>query len=134
MSKKCSLFPDKQEYCTAIYAVKQTVSSLELIGSIFIIFIIWLFKKYKYFDQRLIMALGVSALGQSISLMLTDVPQERGHFCRFQAWIITYFENRVLKCHFVCVDRYYHFISWGVPFVVSCLPLIADAYGPAGPW
>lgn len=62
MSNKCSLFPDKQEYCvsikrserkswaflafyytlefkvlkfafqTAIYAVKQTVSSLELIG------------------------------------------------------------------------------------------------------
>lgn len=149
MSKKCSLFPDKQEYCTAIYAVKQTVSSLELIGSIFIIFIIWLFKKYKYFDQRLIMALGVSALGESISLMLTDVPQERGHFCRFQAWIITYFVLAVL-CWVCCItfniwkalrgdrakrlERYYHFISWGVPFVVSCLPLTADAYGPAGPW
>lgn len=27
--------------------------------------------------------------------------------------------------------RYYHLVSWGIPFVVACLPLINDHYGPA---
>ncbi|XP_068686916.1 cyclic AMP receptor-like protein A [Montipora foliosa] len=149
MATNCTLFADRQHYCTVIYAVKQTICSLELIGSIFIIFIIWLFKKYKYFDQRLILALGIAALGESICLMLTDVPQQRGHFCRFQAWLVTYFVLAVLA--WVCcitfniwkalrgdrakrLEKYYHIISWSVPFVVACLPLIGDSYGPAGPW
>lgn len=51
MANNCTLFLDKQHYCTVIYVVKQTVSSLELIGSLFVIFIIWLFKTYKYFHQ-----------------------------------------------------------------------------------
>ena len=31
-------------------------------------------------------------------------------------------------------SRYYHLVSWGIPFVVACLPLINDHYGPAGAW
>ncbi|XP_069801821.1 uncharacterized protein [Dendropsophus ebraccatus] len=34
-------------------------------------------------------------------------------------------------------DRYqlaYHGAAWGVPFILSCLPLFGDLYGPAGAW
>ncbi|XP_040279717.1 G-protein coupled receptor 1-like isoform X3 [Bufo bufo] len=34
-------------------------------------------------------------------------------------------------------DQYqltYHFTAWGVPFILSCLPLFGDLYGPAGAW
>ncbi|KAJ7381325.1 hypothetical protein OS493_001448 [Desmophyllum pertusum] len=149
MVDNCTLFMDKQHYCTVIYAVKQTVSSLELIGSLFIIFVIWLFKTYKYFHQRLILALSVAALCGSISFMLTGVPQERGTLCEFQAWLITYFVLAIL--FWVCcitfnilralrgdrakrLERYYHLISWGVPLVVASLPFSEGVYGPAGPW
>lgn len=149
MANNCTLFLDKQHYCTVIYAVKQTVSSLELIGSLFVIFIIWLFKTYKYFHQRLILALSVAALCGSISFMLTGVPQERGTFCEFQAWLITYFVLALL--FWVCcitfnilralrgdrakrLEKWYHFVSWGVPVIFASAPFSEHVYGPAGPW
>lgn len=145
----CTLFKDQQHYCTAIYAVKQIVSSLELVGSLFIIFVIWLFKTYKYFNQRLILALSVAALGESISILMTGVPQDRGPLCQTQAWLLTYFVLGVL--FWVCcitfniwratrgdrakrLERYYHMISWGVPLIFASLPFSQDVYGPAGPW
>lgn len=140
---------DQQHYCKVIYAVKQTVSSLELIGSLFVIFVIWLFRTYKYFNQRLILALSVAAFGESISIMLTGVPQDREPLCQSQAWLLTYFVLGVLL--WVCcitfniwratrgdrakrLERYYHLISWGVPLVIASLPFSEDVYGPAGPW
>lgn len=32
------------------------------------------------------------------------------------------------------ICRYYHLVSWGIPLIVACLPLINDHYGPAGAW
>lgn len=149
MANNCTLFLDKQHYCTVIYAVKQTTSSLELIGSLFVIFIIWLFKTYKYFHQRLILALSVAALCGSISFMLTGVPQERGPLCELQAWLITYFVLALL--FWVCcitfniwralrgdrakrLEKLYHFVSWGVPVIFASAPFSENVYGPAGPW
>ena len=47
---------------------------------------------------------------------------------------ITYIIEEILHICFLCVYRYYHVISWGLPLIVACLPFSEDIYGPAGPW
>ena len=42
------------------------------------------------------------------------------------------FDTKNVPC--LSTSRYYHLVSWGIPFVVACLPLINDHYGPAGAW
>nr|XP_023656596.1 uncharacterized protein LOC111838154 [Paramormyrops kingsleyae] len=32
------------------------------------------------------------------------------------------------------MKRPYHVLAWGVPLLMSCLPLFTGYYGPAGPW
>jgi len=130
--------------------MKLTVASFSLIASLFIIFVIWLFKKYKYFIQRLILALSVAAFLDSVSYLLTGVPPDDSSLCDFQAWLLSFMGFSVLL--WVCCitfnlywnaikgvktdkfEKYYHLVSWGIPFVVACLPLINDHYGPAGAW
>ncbi|CAH3017742.1 unnamed protein product, partial [Porites evermanni] len=93
----CTLFKDQQHYCTAIYAVKQVVSSLELVGSLFIIFIIWLFKTYKYFNQRLILALSVAALGESISILMVSNSNRCSVCCVMYPYIFHLFCSFIQK-------------------------------------
>lgn len=150
MAGNCSLFTDNQHYCKVLSNVKSTVASVSLIASLFIIFVIWLFKKYKDFVQRLILALSIAAFLDSLGYLLTGVPPDDSSLCDFQAWLISFMGFSVLL--WVCCitfnlywnaikrvktdkfEKYYHLVSWGIPFVVACLPLINDHYGPAGAW
>ncbi|XP_027044480.1 cyclic AMP receptor-like protein A [Pocillopora damicornis] len=150
MAGNCTLFIEDQHYCKIIAIVKQTVASFSLVASLFIIFVIWLFRKYKYFVQRLILALTSAACLDSISYLLTGVPPDDNTLCDFQAWLLSFTSFSVLL--WVCCitfnlywnaikevktdkfEKYYHLVSWGIPFVVACLPLINDHYGPAGAW
>ncbi|XP_073256592.1 cyclic AMP receptor-like protein A isoform X2 [Porites lutea] len=149
MAGECSLFTENQHYCV-ISGVKLTVASFSLIASLFIVFVIWLFKKYKYFVQRLILFLSLAACLDSIGFLLTGVPPDDSSLCDFQAWLLSFTGFSVLL--WVCCitfnlywnvikmmktdqfEKYYHLVSWGIPFVVACLPLINDHYGPAGAW
>ncbi|XP_020611057.1 cyclic AMP receptor-like protein A [Orbicella faveolata] len=150
MAGKCTLFTENQHYCGVISNVKLTVASFSLIASFFIIFVIWLFKKYKYFVQRLILALSVAAFLDSVGYLLTGVPPDDNGLCDFQAWLLSFTSFSVLL--WVCCvtfnlywnaikgvktdnfEKYYHLVSWGIPLIVACLPLINNHYGPAGAW
>lgn len=150
MADNCWMFPETPHYCKILTDVKTAVSSISLIASLAIIFVIWLFKKYKHFVQRLILSLSVAAFLNSIGYLLTGVPPGNNALCDFQAWLLSYMGFSILL--WVCCitfnlywnaikdlktdkfEKYYHLVSWGIPLVVACLPFINDHYGPAGAW
>eukprot|EP00112_Aurelia_sp_Birch-Aquarium-sp1_P025574 Seg857.4 transcript_id=Seg857.4/GoldUCD/mRNA.D3Y31 product="Cyclic AMP receptor-like protein A" protein_id=Seg857.4/GoldUCD/D3Y31 len=148
-SLPCPLFPDHPTRCNTVLAVKRTSASLSLIGCVFLIFIIWLFQKYKFFDQRMILFLGVAALLDSVSYIMGDIYPE-GKLCDAQAFLMSYFDWAVL-CWVCCItfnlwllaikkmnkiefEKWYHIVCWGVPLLWAALPFVGDHYGPAGVW
>ncbi|XP_078415880.1 uncharacterized protein LOC144691557 isoform X1 [Cetorhinus maximus] len=99
--------------------------------------------------KKMILSLTVAALFDSIAYLMGEVIPD-GVLCNFQAWWLTYFDWCSLA--WVCcitvnlyfnlvkeirTDRFavaYYVAAWGVPFILSCLPLFGDYYGPAGAW
>ncbi|CAH1780902.1 unnamed protein product [Owenia fusiformis] len=146
---KCSLFPNNQYQCDVIVAVKRAMASLSLVGCLFMICVIVLFKKYAAFAQRLILYLSVAAFFDSVAYLMGELHPD-GPLCDFQAWWLTYFDWSVLlwvccitfnlymnAIRSVITEKYewvYHVLSWGFPLIMSCLPFINDHYGPAGAW
>ncbi|XP_065185677.1 cyclic AMP receptor-like protein A isoform X2 [Sycon ciliatum] len=144
----CSLFPDNPNHCTVIINIRRAFSTLSLVGCIFVIFIIWLFRKYKYFVQRLILALTVAAAMDSISYLMGAIHEEREPICVVQAFWMSFFDWAVLL--WVCCiafnlfmnvirlrrtenfEKWYHVICWGVSLIMACIPI--KQYGPAGAW
>nr|XP_014343476.1 PREDICTED: G-protein coupled receptor 1-like [Latimeria chalumnae] len=100
-------------------------------------------------NQKMILSLSLAAFFDSIAYVMGEVLAD-GVLCNFQAWWLTYFDWCSLA--WVCcitlnlylnlvketrTDRFelmYHIVAWGVPFILSCLPLFGDYYGPAGAW
>ncbi|KAJ8310044.1 hypothetical protein KUTeg_011909 [Tegillarca granosa] len=62
---------------------------------LFMIAVIWLFKKYTAFAQRLILYLSIAALFDSISYLMGGLRPD-GPMCDFQAWWLTFFDWCVL--------------------------------------
>lgn len=132
-----------------ILALQRTFSALSLVGCIFIVVLIWLFKTYKYFVQRLILFLTISAAFQSFSFILGDL-YENDTMCQFQAFIMQYFGwatllwvlcitiNIILVVRGVAntekYEKWYHLICWLLSVFWSSLPFIGKKYGPACVW
>ncbi|XP_018409020.1 PREDICTED: G-protein coupled receptor 1-like [Nanorana parkeri] len=152
MADNCTLFasqPSTSSQCVTINTVKRITSAFSLVGCFCMLVLIWLFRKYNSLGQKMILSLTVAALFDSIAYVMGEVIPD-GALCNFQAWWLTYFDWCALA--WVCcitlnlylnvvkemrTDRYgliYHVTAWGVPFILSCLPLFGDYYGPAGAW
>lgn len=148
-NSSCPLYPSQPSRCDIILSIKRTSASLSLLGCIFLIFLIWLFKKYKFFVQRMILSLGIAAFLDSISYIMGDIYPE-GNLCDAQAFLMSYFDWAVL-CWVCCItfnlwlitikhissreyEKWYHVVSWGVPLFWAVIPLIGGHYGPAGVW
>lgn len=149
-SSSCTLFNGDDSKCETIIILKRLTSSLSLIGCVFMILVILLFRKYNILAQRLILYLSIAAFFDSIGYIMGDMTPD-GARCDFEAWWLTYFDWTVLmwvSCltfnlyfnvikqrrteHF---EKYYHVVSWLFPsLLLSLLPLIGDNYGPAGAW
>ncbi|XP_048247317.1 G-protein coupled receptor 1-like isoform X2 [Haliotis rufescens] len=146
---RCPMFPDNPDHCDTVVLVRKVVASFSFIGCVFMIFVIWLFKKYIVFTQRLILYLSISALLDSISYLMSDmIPDSK--LCNFLGWWLTFFDWTVLLwvgcitfnlymnvIRATTTHRFewaYHILCWVFSFVVSCLPFINDRYGPAGAW
>ncbi|XP_071160101.1 cyclic AMP receptor-like protein A isoform X1 [Mytilus edulis] len=146
---ECTLFPDNPHQCDVVIAVRRTTGALSLVGCFFMIVVIWLFKKYTVFAQRLILYLSIAAFFVSIAYLMGGLVPD-GATCHFQAWFLQFFDFSVLlwvACItfnlFMNVVRrtttekfewLYHVFCWGVSLVLSLLPFINDHYGPAGAW
>ncbi|XP_022093839.1 cyclic AMP receptor-like protein A isoform X1 [Acanthaster planci] len=145
----CTLFDGDEAKCDAVVGVKKAMASLSLIGCLFMIGVIWLFKKHVVFVQRLILYLTIAAFFDSTAYLMANV-QPDGPLCDFEAFWLSFWDWAVLlwvtcltvnlfliTVKMIRMDRYeilYHAICWTVALVISLLPLIGDNYGPAGAW
>ncbi|XP_075052527.1 uncharacterized protein LOC142139111 isoform X1 [Mixophyes fleayi] len=152
MAENCTLFGEHStsvSQCVTVTTVKRLTATFSLIGCFCMLVVIWLFRKYNSLPQKMILSLAVAAFFDSIAYIMSEVLPD-GVLCNFQAWWLTYFDWCALA--WVCcitlnlylnvvkemrTDRFqlaYHLAAWGVPFILSCLPLFGDYYGPAGAW
>ncbi|XP_041483062.1 cyclic AMP receptor-like protein A isoform X1 [Lytechinus variegatus] len=147
--EECPLFNGDVTKCNTIYGIRKALAALSLIGCVFMITVIWIFKKYELFVQRLILWLTVAAFFGSISKFL-ESPREDSAVCNFEGWW-TQFWDWVTLMWVSCItfnlylitiwminterrEIIYHLVTWGFSFLMACLPLIGNHYGPAGAW
>ncbi|XP_018605453.1 cyclic AMP receptor-like protein A [Scleropages formosus] len=140
-------FDDYQ--CTVILMVKRATATFSLVGCLFMLFVIWLFRRYHSLAQKMVVSLTVAAFFDSVAYVMGE-DHPKGPLCTFQAWWLTYFDwsalawvslitlnlyiNLVKETRTEQYHIFYHLLAWGVPLLMSCLPLIGGFYGPAGPW
>ncbi|XP_034741920.1 cyclic AMP receptor-like protein A [Etheostoma cragini] len=141
---------DSEDYrCAVILTVKRATGTFSLVGCFFMLFVIWLLRRYHSLAQKMILSLTVAAFFDSVGYVMGDSHPE-GALCDFQACWLTYFDWSALA--WVCLitvnlylnlvqeistNRYemsYHLMAWGVPLVMASLPLLKGYYGPAGAW
>ncbi|XP_028848235.1 cyclic AMP receptor-like protein A [Denticeps clupeoides] len=135
--------------CALILMVKRATGTFSVIGCLFMLFVIWLLRRYNSLAQKMIASLTVAAFFDSVAYVMGDSHPE-GTLCSFQAWWLTYFDwsalawvclitlnlylNLVREIRTESYETLYHFLAWGVPLIMSCLPLFLGYYGPAGAW
>ncbi|XP_028292362.1 uncharacterized protein LOC114455366 isoform X2 [Gouania willdenowi] len=148
---RCIFFnTDSEDYhCVVILAVRRATGTFSLIGCLFMLFVIWLLRRYHSLAQKMILSLTVAALFDSVAYVMGE-SHPQGSLCSFQAWWLTYFDwsalvwvclitlnlylNLVREISTIRYEMLYHLMAWGVPLVMASLPLLKGYYGPAGPW
>lgn len=146
----CSIWPNKPHFCNVVKYVQLLCPSLSIAGSFFVIFVIWLFKMYRSYVQRLILALAFSASLQSVSYLVGNIYSHNvNSVCLMQAfmmqyflwstlsWVISITVNMVFIVREIEGEKYeyhFHLFSWLNPLVWALIPLILNKYGHAGIW
>ena len=149
-SQLCHMFPSNPGYCVALVYCKRVSSVLSIIGCILTIFLIWLFKKYAEFAQRMIIHLSLGSLQLAISYIMGDFYIDSTIACIVQAtwmqysiwhillWVCLIILNLLLNILWSkSLQRYetvMSIVGWLVPGFLAALPFIWNAYGPAGAW
>ena len=139
----CYLKNDEQ--CKTINTIRIVVSSLALVGCVFIICSLFLLGLHTHFANRLLLYLTVCGIMQSVCYLSKD---SQGSTCEALGWLLYYsglatwfwiccitfniYMNAVKMKQTVQHEKKYHVISWGIPLVVSFVLLAVGAYGPAG--
>eukprot|EP01124_Arcella_intermedia_P015717 TRINITY_DN22294_c0_g1_i1.p1 TRINITY_DN22294_c0_g1~~TRINITY_DN22294_c0_g1_i1.p1 ORF type:complete len:521 (+),score=99.08 TRINITY_DN22294_c0_g1_i1:60-1622(+) len=139
----------------SVMLVRIIASSLSLLGSLFIIVSIVLFKRYHFMSSRLILALGICSLLESLnsflSLWIFHDELQLWSLCKFQGmthqfssiattgWVTVIAINLYLAvCRNVTnkkVEIAYHVCVWGMALLSTLIPLSTpNAYGIAGLW
>lgn len=146
----CLLFTGDDIQCDIVVATKRAASSLSILGSMFTLFLIVFFKKYKDPSQRMIANLSIASLLLSASCLIEDIVYENTTLCRIQGALLTQFVwNCCLWIMCIVFNLYFKLIfgidlykrelaitmfCWLFPVVTMSLPFIDDVYGPAGVW
>ncbi|KAL8616228.1 hypothetical protein ACOMHN_058345 [Nucella lapillus] len=127
----CESFPRSPEDCDTVNIVRRVFGALSILGCLFVLFVVWLYKRYNVFAQ--------------------ESSQENGGWCVFQAFWLNYFNYAlmlwVLVITFnlfmnvvreventVSFERIYHVVCWGLSLAISLLPFAGERYGPSGSW
>ena len=146
----CIIFPDNGGYCTALVVCKRASSMLSITGCLFDMFVIWLFRKYTEFAQRMILYLCFGSLLLSISYIMGDFYTEVTTVCVVQSvfmqysichiliWVCFIILNLLLNIIWSTSIMQYEAIlfvcGWIIPGGLAALPFIDNIYGPAGAW
>ena len=150
----CSPFA-RHEYAIAagLHAASGFVS---LLASCFVIFLIVLFKKWRFFTQRLVLylATSVALLSITATVIRVDYNNETSdfyvRFCQFSAfalqntsWMelmaVASITLYIFECAFFSkrTDRFepvYLFFIFAFPLLFNWIPFINKSYGRAGAW
>ncbi|XP_069389345.1 uncharacterized protein [Paralichthys olivaceus] len=77
--------------CVVILTVKRATGTISLAGCLFMLFVIWLLRRYHSLAQKMILSLTVAAFFDSVAYVMGESHPE-GSLCAFQAWWLTYFD------------------------------------------
>lgn len=149
-SNSCSFLNGDMTKCEILVITKRVSVALSVIGSIFILTVIVLFRKYREPSQRLIAHLSFASLLFCVSCIMHDDKMDAKWLCQFQgalmsfaAWVILLWELCIL------FNLYFQFLfefdirkyevqmtvfCWLVPAILMVLPFIEDAYVQTGVW
>lgn len=140
---------DNDDYrCSAIRTGRLIAASLSLVGCLLALLVIIVYKKFRFFTQRLVMYMLCSCMLialLSLHNLAGDSPgcTAKGFFRNFAGvsqnlWIIC------IDIHLLIVmlkngrqqhlEKIYHGVVWGGALVLSIIPLIGNHYGHAGLW
>ena len=140
-----------------VASVAATVGFISLLASCFVIFIITIFKKWRFPTQRLILYLAITAALSSLASVLQriDYQNQTGasytNFCIFAGFLsqltgwmllnaiicittsllVKAFSNKKLTTR---VEITFIFVIFVLPFLFNWIPFIEWAYGKAGAW
>lgn len=144
----------------SIYAIVAAVAAasglISMLASCFIIFIIILFKKWKFFSQRLILYLAITAALLSLAMVLqrVDYNNQRSknyeNFCIFAGFLSQVTGWMVLDA-VICIQIFlllavftdkqperfeaiFVLLIFVFPLTFNWIPLIHSTYGKAGAW
>ena len=141
----------------AIVAGLSTASAfVSLLASCFVIFLIVLFKKWRFFAQRLVLYLAIAVVFHSIATIFIRVDYNNEtsefyvRFCQFSAFVL---QNSswmgfisvisITLYIFVCavfrkrtdrLESVYLFFTFAFPLLFNWIPFIKAAYGRSGAW
>ena len=138
------------EQCDWLTRTKRISASLSIIGCLSTMCIVWLYRKYTEFTQRMIIHLSIATLLQAIIFLLVDIEKESTPLCKAQGallqfsscvillWIISIIVNMLWNVIWLrIIDKYEPVITlicWGLPMIIATIPFTDDAYAPAGAW
>ena len=141
--------PGNEDYrCKAIRIARQTSASLSLIGIVISFLVIVVYKKFRFFTQRLVTYLLISCTFIamfSLDSITVDTSScvAIGFFRNFFGlsqlmWIlcinIHLLVVLVKQVNYRHLEKVYQITVWGGSFVVSIIPLFGVHYGNAGIW
>ena len=149
-------------YTSRDYAIVAGISAvtafISLLASCFVVSLIVLFKKWKFFAQRLVLYLAISVILESIATIIHRVDYENQtsafyvHFCKISgyieqntSWMQLMAVISITVYVFVCAmfkkrtDRHkdevlYLFFIFIFPLLFNWIPFIFDVFGRAGAW
>ena len=139
-----------------VAALSAGIAAISLVLLIAVVLILVLFKKHKFFSQRLILYLALSSNLVNISIILHRVDYDNQtsefytRFCQFGGYmdevtiwmllmsvcsIVVYVSLRILfKKDTQKYEPVYLFFIFGFPFTFTWIPFVFQAYGRAGAW
>ena len=152
--------PCPQPYSTSQYAVVAVLSAassfISFLACCFVFCIIVLFKKWKFFEQRLILYLNIAAILESTAVIIHRVDYKNQTSAFYTGWCVFagFFENNsswmlllavvVITVHLFALavfnkpsnkfEPLYVFIIFVLPLLFNWIGFIGHAYGKAGAW
>ena len=91
-SSCCEVFDGDETKCYTISTVRWILSIFSIVGCLFVIFVIVLFRRYTAFNQRCILYLSIGAILNGIGKIMQGGLQvnEDGPWCDFIGWFATF--------------------------------------------
>ena len=146
----CTQFNVAGNNCHILIYCKRVSASLSIVGCLFTITILLFYKRNQQFTQRLILNLSIAALLEAVGFFLVDIPEATDLRCSIQAvwllfslwaillWVLFITLNIIIKIIMSNTLKGFELIisfgCWGIPGIITCIAVIAEVYGPTGPW